>query len=87
MKKTDKGEAASTMQRFDESCLTPIEKLTPEQIKAIREEEYMSVAVFARHLWVSASLVEKWESGNSVPKGANLKLLTLVKNKGLDCIA
>jgi putative transcriptional regulator len=32
-------------------------------------------------------MVSKWERGEKAPSGASLKLLTLVKNKGLECIA
>lgn len=76
-----------TMRHFDESCLTPVEKLTPEQIKAIREEVQVSQTVFARHLNVSPLVISQWERGERSPSGASLKLLTLVKNKGLECVA
>lgn len=76
-----------TMRRFDESCLTPVEELTPEQIKAIREETHASQTVFARHLNVTPLVINQWESGKRKPSAPALKLLTLVKNKGLECIA
>ncbi len=76
-----------TMREFDELCLTPVEKLTPAQIKAIREEANISQTVFARHLNVTPLAVSQWERGERSPGGAALKLLTLVKHKGLDCIA
>ena len=77
----------STMREFDQSCLTPVEKLTPAEIKAIREEAHASQTVFARHLNVSPLVISQWERGERAPSGASLKLLTLVKNKGLECIA
>lgn len=76
-----------TMRHFDESCLTAVEKLTPEQIKAIREEAHASQNVFARHLNVTPNVVSQWERGERTPTGSSLKLLTLVKNKGLEFIA
>ncbi len=76
-----------TMKRFDESCLTPVEKLTPEEIKAIREGEHASQSVFARYLNVSTSVVGQWERGERAPSGSSLKLLCIVKKKGLQCIA
>lgn len=76
-----------TMRRFDESCLTPITKLTPEQIKDIREQEHASQAVFARHLNVSPSVVSQWERGERAPSGTSLKLLILVRKRGLEFIA
>ncbi len=76
-----------TMRHFDESCLTPVEKLTPAEIKAIREETHASQTVFARHLNVSPLVISQWERGQRSPSGTSLKLLTLVKNKGLECVA
>lgn len=76
-----------TMRELDELCLTPVEKLTPEEIKAIREETQASQAVFARHLNVSPIVISQWERGERKPSGTSLKLLTLVKKKGLQCIA
>ena len=77
----------STMREFDELCLTPVEPLSPQEIKAIREGVQASQAVFARHLNVSTGVVSQWERGEKSPRGASLKLLTLVKKKGLECIA
>lgn len=76
-----------TMRRFDELCLTPVDKLAPEEIKAIREGARISQAVFARYLNVSTGLVSQWERGDKSPAGASLKLLALVRKKGLDVIA
>ena len=39
-----------TIKTFDEMCLTPVETLTPEQIRQIRIKEKASQAVFARYL-------------------------------------
>ena len=75
------------MRRFDESCLTPIEKLAPDEIKAVREAACASQTVFARYLGVTPGLVSQWERGERKPSGPALKLLNLVKHKGLDCIA
>ena len=77
----------STMREIEELCLTPVEKLSPDEIKAIREEALVSQAVFARHLNVTTGIVSQWERGEKSPGGSSLKLLTLVKTKGLGCIA
>ena len=76
-----------TMRRFDKNCLTPIEKLAPDEIKAVREGACASQTVFARYLGVTPGLVSQWERGERKPSGPALKLLNLVKTKGLDCIA
>jgi len=76
-----------TLRKFDELCLTPVRPMRPEEIRALRERERVSQAVFARHLNVSTGLISKWERGEKHPAGASLKLLTLVQEKGLEAIA
>jgi putative transcriptional regulator len=76
-----------TMREFDESCLTTVGRLSPKQIRKIRDREGVSQAVLARHLNVETKLVGEWERGEKEPSGPSLKLLALVKAKGLDAIA
>lgn len=76
-----------TMRRFDLSCLTAIELLSPKEIQALREREDVSQAVFASFLNVRPGLVSQWERGEKKPSGPSLKLLSIVKAKGLDAIA
>lgn len=76
-----------TMKVFDQMCLTPVEPLAPEEIRAIRRRERASQAVFARYLNVTTGLVSQWERGEKHPRGASLKLLTLVAKKGLQAVA
>ena len=76
-----------TMRKFDEMCLTPVEDMPPEKIRALRLRENASQAVFARHLNVTTSLVSQWERGEKRPRGASLKLLTLVAKNGLSAVA
>ena len=75
-----------TMKVFDEMCLTPIEDMAPERIREIRLREHASQAVFARYLNVPTGLVSQWERGEKRPRGASLKLLTLVEKNGLASI-
>ena len=76
-----------TMREFDETCLTPIEVMLPEQIKALRIREHISQPVFARYLNVSKNLVSDWERGVKKPGGPALRLLTVIQHKGLMSIA
>ena len=76
-----------TMRRFDEACLTPVRSLTASEIRALREREGASQAVFARYLNVSTGLVSQWERGEKHPQGSSLKLLTLVEKHGLATVA
>ncbi|MFG1193087.1 helix-turn-helix domain-containing protein [Xanthobacter flavus] len=77
----------ATMREFDALCLTPVEPLTPEEIRALREREQVSQPVFAQYLNVRKDAVSKWERGEKRPDGSSLKLLNLVRAKGLRAIA
>ena len=77
----------STMREFDALCLTPVEPMTPEEIRALREREEVSQPVLAHYLNVRRDAVSKWERGEKRPHGSSLKLLNLVKAKGLQAIA
>src|SRR5438270_6429155 len=76
-----------TMRRFDNACLTPVQVLSPKQIKALRERERVSQTVFANYLNVTPNLVSKWERGEKRPSGAALKLLALVQKHGIAAVA
>ena len=76
-----------TLRKFDEICLTPVRTMGAEDIRALRERERVSQSVFALHLNVSTGLISQWERGEKHPAGASLKLLTLVREKGLAAIA
>ncbi len=76
-----------TMRRFDDSCLTPVRKLTPDEIRSIRLRGGASQAVFGRYLNVSPNLVSQWERGEKHPQGPSLKMLSLVERKGLGSVA
>ncbi|MFA5494469.1 MAG: DNA-binding transcriptional regulator [Porticoccaceae bacterium] len=75
-----------TMREFDTSCLTPIQPMSPEQIRALRERERLSQPVFARYLNVSKNLVSDWERGIKKPGGPALRLLTVVQKNGIQAI-
>ncbi len=77
----------ATMREFDALCLTPVQPMAPEEIKALREREQVSQPVFAHYLNVRKDAVSKWERGEKRPDGPSLKLLNLVRAKGLRAIA
>ena len=77
---------ATTMHEFDALCLPPVTELNSGQIKRLRLKCKASQPVFAAFLNVSPSTVQKWESGQKRPNGPSLKLLNLVKDKGLQVL-
>jgi len=76
-----------TMRKFDASCLTEVNALSARDIKKLRQREGVSQSVLARHLNVPIKVVGEWERGQKKPSGPSLKLLALIKAKGLDAIA
>jgi putative transcriptional regulator len=76
-----------TMRTFDGACLTPVRRLSAAEIRALREREGASQAVFARYLNVTTGLVSQWERGDKHPHGASLKLLSLIAKNGLGTVA
>lgn len=77
----------ATMRDLDAFCLTKVEDISGEDIHALRLRERVSQAVLAHHLNVGTKLVSDWERGVKRPSGPSLKLLALVRAKGLDAIA
>ena len=75
-----------TMREFDIDCLTQVDELSADEILAIRQREGVSQAVFATALNITTNYVSQMERGTKRPRGATLKLLSLVKYKGLDAI-
>ena len=76
-----------TMRGFDEMCLTPVEEMAQEDIRALRLRENVSRAVFARYVNLTTWLVSRWERGDDRLRGASLKLLTLVAKNGQGVVA
>ena len=76
-----------TMREFDAACLTPVEELSPEDIRLLRQREHISQPVFARYPNVSKNLISDWERGVKKPGGPALRLLTVIQKKGLQAIA
>src|SRR3990167_291977 len=73
-----------TMRQFDAHCLPHIEKFSASKIKKLRKEAGVSQPVFANIINVSLATVKQWERGERTPSGAALKLLFIIKNKGIE---
>jgi len=73
----------TTMRKLDALCLPRVRKMSARQIKVIRAKYKLSQPVFAAYLNISPSTVRQWESGDKAPSGPSLKLLNIVREKGL----
>lgn len=66
-----------------------VKKITPiksKEIRAIREREHLSQAVFANYLNLSVGYISQLERGLKKASGPLLTLLSVVQRKGLRAI-
>jgi putative transcriptional regulator len=82
----DLGLSQVTLKEIETLELTPVEELNPSEIKSMRSKGKISQCVMARILNVTPSTYQKWERGEVHPKGANLKLLRLAYDHGINYI-
>ena len=75
-----------TMREFDADCLPKTQDLNAKEIQQIRKKEKVSQVVLAKILNTSPSTVRQWEQGDKHPRGTSLKLLNLVRDKGLSIL-
>jgi putative transcriptional regulator len=75
-----------TMREFDVRCLTVVGDLSPKKIQALRKREGVSQAVLARCLNLTTGQVSQLERGAKQARGATLKLLCLIDQKGLESV-
>jgi putative transcriptional regulator len=75
-----------TMREFDVRCFTAVDDLSAKDIQALRERAGVSQSIMAKCLNVTTNYVSQLERGAKRPRGATLKLLCLVRSKGLEAI-
>ena len=73
----------ATMRELEGLAFPKVEQLSPQQIKNIREKANFSQNLMAHCLNVSQSTYQKWERGEVIPKGGNLKLLNVALKQGI----
>lgn len=76
-----------TLREFDAACPQPVQALAPEAIRALREREHLSQAVFAAYLNISKHLVSDWERSKRKSGGPALKLLNGIQKYGIEVVA
>jgi len=74
------------LQEYDAPCLPPVPAYSSAHIRALRQRQRLSQAVFAAVLNTNFSTVRQWEIGDKHPSGPSLKLLNLLDRKGLDAL-
>ena len=76
----------ATVDKLEELNIPTVKELLPKQIRAIREQMNVSQGIFARYLNVNPSTVQKWEQGAVRPQNAALKLLNLIRDRGVEIL-
>jgi putative transcriptional regulator len=76
----------TTLRMLGKEALPKVEALSPAEIAAVRERAGVSQAVMAGFLNVAVSTVSQWERGERRPTGAALKLLNVVKGRGIEAL-
>jgi putative transcriptional regulator len=76
----------TTLRMLGRDALPEVKALSPAEIVAVRERAGVSQAVMAGFLNVAVSTVSQWERGERRPTGAALKLLHVVKGKGIEAL-
>ena len=75
-----------TIAKLEELNIPVVKELSPKEIKQIRLQLNASQGVFALYLNVTPSTIQKWEQGIVTPKSTALKLLNLIKSKGIEIL-
>lgn len=76
----------TTIAMLGRDALPKVPVLSRAEIVAVRERAGVSQAVLAGFLNVGVTTVSQWERGARRPTGTALKLLHLVKAKGLETL-
>lgn len=76
----------TTLRMLGRDSLPKVVPMSPREIVAVRERAGVSQGVLAAFLNVGVTTVSQWERGLRRPTGTALKLLHVVKTKGLDAL-
>lgn len=73
----------ATLREIEALAIPDVPEFTAAQIRAIREKNQVSQAVFAKIMNVGPSTVAQWEQGKKKPGGASARLLDILMRKGV----
>lgn len=74
----------TTLAMLGRDALPKVAALSPVEIVKVRQKAGLSQAVLAGYLNVAVSTVSQWERGERRPTGAALKLLHVVRQRGIE---
>jgi putative transcriptional regulator len=76
----------TTLRMLGRDALPKVAPMSAREIVAVRERAGVSQGVLAGFLNVGVTTVSQWERGLRRPTGTALKLLHVVKSKGLEVL-
>ena len=76
----------TTLRMLGRDALPKMKPLSPTEIARVREGAGVSQGVMAGYLNVGTTTVSQWERGTRRPTGTALKLLHVIKTRGLDVL-
>ena len=74
----------TTLRMLGRDALPKVAALSPREIAKVREQAGVSQSVMAGYLNVAVNTVSQWERGERRPTGAALKLLHVIKSRGIE---
>ncbi|OWQ93009.1 hypothetical protein CDN99_00420 [Roseateles aquatilis] len=74
------------MRQWEWVGMQPPDPLLPEEVRAIRESENLELDTFADMLNTSPRLLRRWEQGFNKPKGPTLRLLRILRDRGVRAV-
>jgi len=73
----------TTARHLGPDALPTAEPITPEEVRAVREQARLSQAALARYLNMTSGYVSQLERGATQAKGPALALLNIIRRKGI----
>ncbi|HEY1397473.1 hypothetical protein [Roseateles sp.] len=74
------------IRRIEHAGMLPPEPLTPEDFRALLEQPSCNVYMLARMLNTTARRLRRWAQGLGKPTGAELRLLRMMRDRGVDAV-
>lgn len=74
------------MRLYERACMSPPEPLLPADIRILREQSDLDVYILARIFNTTARQLRRWEQGFGRPKGSELRLLRMVRDRGIESV-
>ena len=76
-----------TARQLGTDALPTAEPITPEEVRAVREQARLSQAALARYLNMTTGYVSQLERGATQAKGPALTVLNIIRRKGIEALS